>query len=238
MAMVTEAKAVQILQARLEAEGGSASITSLSVKVKWGQHDLQGFGHIRKFLSKHHEVFSLEGSSVALASLVKSVADPAREEAPKTTSKSAPQTAPVGLAPSVAPSLAPSPKEAPKRSAETESSALGEAPSKIQRGQRLNEGEGLSQSHGNLNGTANAKASTAKTAVRASAKVTAKAPLIAPTPKGSAKVKDPLGSREKDENIENSDLAKEPPPWHTQRALTRAVATPRQDLSDLSQRLG
>ena len=61
-----ESQAVQILQARLEAEGGSASITSLSVKVKWGQHELQGFGHIRKFLSKHDEFFTLEGSSVLL----------------------------------------------------------------------------------------------------------------------------------------------------------------------------
>ena len=81
--MATEANAVQILQARLEAEGGSAPITSLSVKVKWGQHDLQGFGHIRKFLSKHHEVFNLEGSSVAL---VKSTGT-GPETAPKTTSK-------------------------------------------------------------------------------------------------------------------------------------------------------
>lgn len=97
---------MQLLQSRLEAEGGSAPITSLSVKVKWGQHDLQGFGHIRKFLSRHHEVFSLEGSSVALVSA---------PDAPKTTSKFPPKVPPA--------TLAPSPKEAPKRSAETEDGA-------------------------------------------------------------------------------------------------------------------
>lgn len=66
-----ESQAVQILQTRLEAEGGSAPITSLSVKVKWGQHELQGFGHIRKFLSKHDEFFTLEGSSVLLVKAAK-----------------------------------------------------------------------------------------------------------------------------------------------------------------------
>ena len=248
--MATEANAVQILQARLEAEGGSAPITSLSVKVKWGQHDLQGFGHIRKFLSKHHEVFNLEGSSVAL---VKSIGT-GPGTAPKTTSKFAPQPPPASLAP----------VEALKRSAERDG-PMGTgrpSPSKIP---RLNEDSTVLDpadvsEHGDLNGASvkgrngfdfdfapgaevHSKATllaTAKTASRA-AKVATRAPSIppiapiAPTPKGTAKVKEV--KEVKDESLTDptdaKSLAKEPPPWHTQRALSRAVgATPRQDCKD------
>lgn len=247
--MATEANAVQILQARLEAEGGSAPITSLSVKVKWGQHDLQGFGHIRKFLSKHHEVFNLEGSSVAL---VKSTGT-GPETAPKTTSKFAPQPPPASLAP----------VEAPKRSAERDGpmGPVRPSPSKIP---RLDDSTVLDPAadvaeHGDLNGASvkgrngfdfdfapGAEAqtqatllATAKTASRA-VKVTTRAPSIppiapiAPTPKGTAKVKEV--KEVKDESLADptdaKSLAKEPPPWHTQRALSRAVgATPRQDAS-------
>ena len=81
---------------------------------------------------------------------------------------------------------------------------------------------------------------TAKTASRA-VKVTTRAPSIppiapiAPTPKGTAKVKEV--KEVKDESLADptdaKSLAKEPPPWHTQRALSRAVgATPRQDCKD------
>lgn len=193
--MATEEKAVQLLQSKLEAEGGSAPVTSLSVKVKWGQHDLQGFGHIRKFLSKHHEVFSLEGSSVALVSA---------PDAPKTTSKFPPKVPPA--------SLAPSPKEAPKRSAETEADGA----SKIARLNDFADGKAREGVKATL-------MATAKTAPRA--KVTTRE-IGAPVAKERKSL---------DPQIEHQDDSKrkeEPPaPWHTQRALTRALqgATPRQD---------
>ena len=87
-----ERKALQILKDGLESEGGAALIPSFSVKVKWGQHDLQGLGNIRKFLAKYPELFSLEGSTVTLSqSLLR------KDEAPKTTSKSAPKAPPSSL---------------------------------------------------------------------------------------------------------------------------------------------
>ena len=252
-AMATEATAVQILQTRLEAEGGSAPITSLSVKVKWGQHELQGFGHIRKFLSKHHEVFTLEGSSVAL---VKSVAI-APQTVPKTTSKFAPKAPPT--------SLAPSPKEFPlkRSSAETDASLKKVARTSREdvngtgtsqtsaRGRNIDSGEMEVipvDSTGSGRSTRATLLATAKTAPKVAAKIGSK--VIAPTPKGTAnvaKIKEAKDTKDgkfdgdaKDEGSSDardaakSGVAKEPAPWHAQRALTRAAMqvgpTARQDM--------
>eukprot|EP00930_Biecheleria_cincta_P045668 TRINITY_DN31474_c0_g1_i1.p1 TRINITY_DN31474_c0_g1~~TRINITY_DN31474_c0_g1_i1.p1 ORF type:complete len:721 (-),score=135.25 TRINITY_DN31474_c0_g1_i1:67-2199(-) len=86
-----EAKAVQILRDVLEsAEGKAQIITSLSVKVKWGQCELGGLGHIRRFLMKYPEVFNLDGTTVTLL-------QSGGDTAPKTTSKSAPKAPPDSL---------------------------------------------------------------------------------------------------------------------------------------------
>mmetsp|Transcript_2850 Transcript_2850/g.6248 ORF Transcript_2850/g.6248 Transcript_2850/m.6248 type:complete len:685 (-) Transcript_2850:55-2109(-) len=49
------------------AKGGSLSISSLSIKVKWGQGKLTNLGTCRAFLQRHPEVFTIDGSSVSLA---------------------------------------------------------------------------------------------------------------------------------------------------------------------------
>ena len=62
----TEATAVSILLNELETAGGVAPMSSLSIRVKWGQRDLAGLGNIRNFLKRYSEVFKLEGNTVHL----------------------------------------------------------------------------------------------------------------------------------------------------------------------------
>lgn len=56
-----------ILRKELDSSGGNAPMSSLSVRVKWGQGELAQLGNFRTFLKKHPEVFKLESNTVHLA---------------------------------------------------------------------------------------------------------------------------------------------------------------------------
>lgn len=73
-----EAKAVQKLRKELEEKGGRTSMASLSIKVRWGQGDLEHLGNFRSFLLKHPEVFSIDSSFVCLLGFVR---EPTPQEA-------------------------------------------------------------------------------------------------------------------------------------------------------------
>merc|ERR1712150_120918 len=66
-ASALEVTAVKIVQKELVALGGKEALSSLSVRVKWGQNDLAQLGPFRKFLSKFTEIFKLENNVVHLA---------------------------------------------------------------------------------------------------------------------------------------------------------------------------
>ena len=204
-----ETKAVQILQARLEEEGGSASITSLSVKVKWGQHELQGFGHIRKFLSKHHEVFSLDGSSVTLVKT--------SDKGQKTTSKSSPTKPPATIS-----------QDAQKRVWVADA-----GPNKAARINPQTEQTELPNGGPEVEARKDVSMAMAKPTPKSAMAPTPKAAktAIAPTPKGSPQAKDSSDGFAQPDAVKSTfELA----PWHAQRALSRAAAqavqaSPRQD---------
>ena len=77
---------MRILLSDLETTGGVASISALLVRTQWGQGELQGFGHIRKFLRRYPAVFKLEGLNVATAT----AATPAAAAATPATPSKAP----------------------------------------------------------------------------------------------------------------------------------------------------
>lgn len=64
-----------ILRKELETSNGVAPMSSLSVRVKWGQGDLAQLGNFRTFLKKYPEVFQLESNTVHLVNFNPSAAE-------------------------------------------------------------------------------------------------------------------------------------------------------------------
>eukprot|EP00406_Dinophysis_acuminata_P063398 CAMPEP_0179281714 /NCGR_PEP_ID=MMETSP0797-20121207/37298_1 /TAXON_ID=47934 /ORGANISM="Dinophysis acuminata, Strain DAEP01" /LENGTH=278 /DNA_ID=CAMNT_0020990435 /DNA_START=21 /DNA_END=856 /DNA_ORIENTATION=+ len=62
-----EARAVGIVKNELDMSGGRAAMSSLSVRLKWGQNELKDLGNFRKFLLNYPDIFELKGNMVQIA---------------------------------------------------------------------------------------------------------------------------------------------------------------------------
>lgn len=66
MVEAATAAGVEKLKKELVAAGGKELMSSLAVRVKWGQNELVGIGNIRTFLKNHSNLFKLDKTTVYL----------------------------------------------------------------------------------------------------------------------------------------------------------------------------
>ena len=74
---MSESAAVVQLRQELDKLGGTATMSSLSVRVKWGQGAFVQLGSFRQFLSKYQDVFQLDQVTVTLCGVTPPKALPA-----------------------------------------------------------------------------------------------------------------------------------------------------------------